>query len=583
MFEKRFLEFGLLALAIAIVAPANRAVAQVESEAGIRQTERTTVRTKKYMVVAANPIAAQVGSYILKRGGNAVDAAIAVQLTLGLVEPNASGIGGGGFLAYYDAKSKQIRTYDGRETAPAAAKPDRFLDKDGKPLPFYDAVIGGKSVGVPGTLRMLEMVHKAHGKLPWRDLFQPAIRLSRKGFPIGSRLHLLLTKEQYLQRQEPAKNYFYQPDGTAKPVGAILVNRPYARVLHQISLYGADAFYKGEIARDIVTTVKSAKVPGDLTLQDLESYRAIERSPVCGVYRVYKVCGMGPPSSGGLTILQILGIIERFPLATLKPASTEAVHLFAEAGKLAYADRGLYIADADFFPVPVNGLINPDYLRSRSQLIDPKKAMPEAQPGQIPIKSTSRWGKDDALEFPSTTHMAIIDRYGNAVSMTSSIEDNFGSRLMVRGFLLNNQLTDFSFSPISPNGYPIANRVQARKRPRSSMSPTIVFDRKGKLVLVTGSAGGSRIINYVAKALIGVLDWKLDARQAISLPNFGNRNGATELEAGTSIATLKPTLEALGHKVEVLEQASGSHAILVTEEGFIGGADPRRDGAVRGE
>jgi gamma-glutamyltranspeptidase/glutathione hydrolase len=535
------------------------------------------------MVVAANPIAAQVGSDILKKGGNAIDAAIAVQLVLGLVEPNASGIGGGGFLVYYDAKNQQIRTYDGRETAPGAAKPNRFLDKDGKPLPFYDAVIGGKSVGVPGTIKMLEMAHKSHGKLLWRNLFQPAIKLSKTGFPIGPRLHLLLTKEEYLARQEPAKSYFYQPDGTAKPVGAILVNRPYGRVLRKISIFGADAFYKGEIAQDIVATVKKAKLPGDLTTKDLASYRAIERSPVCGVYRVYKVCSMGPPSSGGLTVLQILGMLEHFPLATLKPASTEALHLFAEAGRLAYADRGVYMADADFVPVPVNELIDPEYLKSRAGLIDRKRAMKEAQPGQIPVKNSFIWGKDDALEFPSTTHMAIVDRYGNAVSMTTSIEDNFGSRLMVRGFLLNNQLTDFSFSPTTPDGKPIANRVEPKKRPRSSMSPTIVFNRDGKLVLVAGSAGGSRIINYVAKVLVAVLDWKLDSQQAISLPNFGNRNGATELEAGTDIANLKPNLEALGHLVEIVEQASGSHTILVTEEGLIGGVDPRRDGAAKGE
>ncbi|WP_245915998.1 gamma-glutamyltransferase [Merismopedia glauca] len=558
-------------------------MAQVETETGNRRIDRPSVRTRKYMVVAANPIAAQVGSEILKKGGTAIDAAIAVQLVLGLVEPNASGIGGGGLLVYYDAKNQQIRTYDGRETAPAAAQPNRFLDKDGKPLPFYDAVIGGKSVGVPGTIRMLEMAHKGHGKLPWRDLFQPAIRLSRRGFPIEPRLHLLLTKEQYLSRQEPARSYFYQPDGTAKPVGAILVNRPYARVLRKIAILGANGFYKGEIAEAIASTVQKAKLSGDLTTKDLASYRAIERSPVCGVYRVYKVCGMGPPSSGGLTVLQILGMLERFPINTLKPESTAAVHLFAEAGRLAYADRGVYMADADFVPVPVNELIDPEYLQSRAQLIDPKRAMKEAQPGQIPVKNSFLWGKDDALEFPSTTHIAIVDRYGNAVSMTTSIEDNFGSRLMVRGFLLNNQLTDFSFSPTTPDGKPIANRVEAKKRPRSSMSPTLVFNRNGKLVLVVGSAGGSRIINYVAKALVAVLDWKLDSQQAISLPNFGNRNGATELEAQTNITGLKTNLEGLGHLVEVVEQASGSHAILVTDEGLIGGVDPRRDGAARGD
>jgi gamma-glutamyltranspeptidase/glutathione hydrolase len=506
-----------------------------------------------------------------------------VQLVLGLVEPNASGIGGGSFLVYYDAKSKQIRTYDGRETAPTAAKPDRFLDKEGKPLPFYDAVVGGKSVGVPGTLRMLEMAHKAHGKLSWRYLFQPAIRLARRGFPIGPRLHLLLSQEKYLPRQAAARNYFYRSDGTAKLVGAILVNRPYARVLQKIAVLGPDAFYRGQIAQDIVATVQKAAVPGDLTTKDLADYRAVERSPVCGVYRLYQVCSMGPPSSGGLTVLQILGMLESFPLDNLKPGSTAAVHLFAEAGRLAYADRGLYMADADFVPVPINELIDREYLKSRAELIDRQRAMKEAQPGKLPLTSSFLWGQDNALEFPSTSHISIVDRYGNAVAMTTSIEDNFGSRLMVRGFLLNNQLTDFSFSPTTPDGKAIANRVEPKKRPRSSMSPTLVFDRHGKLVMVVGSAGGSRIINYVAKALIAVLDWKLDAQQALSLPNFGNRNASTELEAETSVAALKPSLEALGHAVQVVEQASGSQAIVITDKGLIGGTDPRRDGVVRGK
>lgn len=581
MLMRVFLHLGWIALAIASI-PLPPAMAQVEMEAGNRSTDRQAVRASKYMVAAANPIAAQVGRDILAKGGNALDAAIAVQLVLGLVEPNASGIGGGGFLVYYDAKRQEIHTYDGRETAPAAAKAERFLDRNGKPLAFYDAAIGGKSVGVPGTLRMLEMAHKNRGKLPWRVLFQPAMRLAKRGFPIGSRLHLLLTKDKYLKLQPAAKKYFYQADGTAKPVGAILVNRPYAKVLQEISLRGADALHKGKIATDIVDAVKKAKVPGDLTTADLANYRAIERSPVCGIYRVYKICGMGPPTSGTLTILQILGMLERFQLSNLKPASAEAIHLFAEAGKLAYADRGLYMADADFVPVPVSELIDPEYLRNRSELIDPQGAIKEAKPGTLPARSTRLWGADNALEFPSTTHVAIVDRDGNAVSMTTSIEDNFGSRLMVRGFLLNNQLTDFSFAPTTADGKAIANRVAPKKRPRSSMSPILVFDRQGKLVLVVGSAGGSRIINYVAKALVAVLDWKLDPQQAISLPNFGNRNGATELEAGTDIAKFKPSLEALGDSVEVLEQASGSHAILVTEDGLIGGADPRRDGIAIG-
>jgi gamma-glutamyltranspeptidase/glutathione hydrolase len=535
------------------------------------------------MAVAANPIAAKVGGEVLKWGGNAIDAAIATQLVLGLVEPSASGIGGGGFLTYYDAKNKQVLTYDGRETAPASAQPDRFLDENGEPLEFYEAVVGGKSVGVPGTIRMLEMVHRAHGKLSWWKLFQPAIHLAQKGFPISPRLHTLLSEEEYLPEQEPAKSYFYQPDGTPKPVGTILVNRPYADVLQQVALKGADAFYRGEIARDIAKTVQQAAVPGDLTTDDLAAYRAKERSPVCGVYRLYRVCSMGPPSSGGITVLQILGMLDSFELAEMEPASTEAVHLFAEAGKLAYADRDVYIADADFVSVPVNELIDPEYLQSRAELIDPSQAMTEAQPGDIPLSETEFRGKDNALEFPSTSHLSIVDRDGNAVAMTTSIEDTFGSRLMVRGFLLNNQLTDFSFSPTTEDGQPIANRVEPGKRPRSSMSPTLVFDRNGKLVMAVGSAGGSRIINFVAKALVAVLDWGFDSQQAISMPNFGNRNGSTELEVGTSIANLKSELEALGHSVEVEDQTSGSQVILVRDGNLIGGADPRREGLAVGQ
>ena len=581
MKANKYLYSGLIAFVLNTILTPVFGQTQVAPKIGSGAV-RKAVRTHKYMAVAAHPLAAAVGKEILRRGGSAVDAAIAIQMVLGLVEPQYSGIGGGAFLTYYDAKRKQIRTYDGRETAPAAARPDRFLNADGKPLQFYDAVVGGKSVGVPGVVRMLEMVHKTHGKLPWRELFQPAIQLARQGFPISPLLYDRLSKEKYLPQIEPARSYFYQANGTPKPVGTILVNRPYAEVLSRIAHSGADAFYRGEIAKDIANTVQKAAVPGDLTTADLATYQAKERSPVCGVYRVYKVCSMGPPSSGGLTLLQILGLLERFPLSTLKPESTQAVHLFAEAGRLAYADRGLYMADADFVPVPVNELIDPEYLRDRAKLINPQRALTDAEPGKLPSKQLV-WGQDNSIEFPSTSHATIVDRNGNAVSMTTSIEDTFGSRLMVRGFLLNNQLTDFSFSPTTPDGKAIANRVEPRKRPRSSMAPTMVFDRQGKLVMAVGSAGGSRIINYVAQALIAVLDWNLDSQQALSLPHYGNRDGATELEANTSLVNLQQSLEAIGHSVQVVEQTSGSHAIVRTEKDLIGGADPRREGIVAGE
>lgn len=574
---------GLLALIFSTIVSPTVGQERVAPVISNDRAVRKAVRTQKYMAVAAHPLAAAAGSDILRRGGSAVDAAIAIQMVLGLVEPQYSGIGGGAFLTYYDAKRKQVRTYDGRETAPAAARPDRFLSLDGKPLQFYDAVVGGKSVGVPGVVRMLEMVHKAHGKLPWRELFQPAIQLAQQGFPISPLLYDRLSKEKYLPSLEPARSYFYQADGTPKPVGTILVNRPYAEVLSRIANSGADAFYRGEIARDIANTVQKATVAGDLTTDDLATYQAKERSPVCGVYRVYKVCSMGPPSSGGLTVLQILGMLENFQLSTLKPESTQAAHLFAEAGRLAFADRGLYMADADFVPVPVNELIDPEYLNNRAKLINPQRALTDAEPGELRSSQKLVWGQDNAIEFPSTSHTTIVDRNGNSVSMTTSIEDTFGSRLMVRGFLLNNQLTDFSFSPTTPDGKAIANRVEARKRPRSSMAPTMVFDRQGKLVMAVGSAGGARIINYVAQALIAVLDWNLDSQPAISLPHYGNRDGATELEANTNLVNLQQSLEAIGHSVQIVEQISGSHAIVRTEKGLVGGADPRREGIVIGE
>jgi gamma-glutamyltranspeptidase/glutathione hydrolase len=583
--SKLALRSGLLALSLGAVLLLTRVGLTQNSpqpEPAGDRIEREVVRTQKDLAVSANPLASAVGRDILRRGGNAIDAAIAVQLVLGLVEPQSSGIGGGAFLVYYDRQTKQVHTYDGRETAPAAAKPDRFLGKDGKPLQFYDAVVGGKSVGVPGTVRMLELAHQKYGKLPWAQLFQPAIRLAEQGFPLSPRLHTLLSKEQFLPRFEPARSYFYQANGQPKPIGTQLVNKPYAEVLRQIAKRGADAFYKGEIAGDIVATVTKATVPGDLTTADLAVYQAKERKPVCGVYRVYKICSMSSPSSGGLTVLQILGMLERFNLARVKPNSVEAIHLFSEAARLAYADRGLYMADADFVPVPTEELIDPEYLQRRAQLINPKRAMSEAKPGQLSSQKAQNWGQDDSREYPSTSHLSIVDRSGNAVAMTSSIEDAFGSRLMVRGFLLNNELTDFAFSP-TVEGKPVANRVEPGKRPRSSMAPTMVFDRNGKLVMVVGSAGGSRIINYVAKALVGVLDWKLDSQQALSLPNFGNRNGPTELEKGTQIEQLKPALEAMGHTVQIVEQTSGSHAIVLTNQGLVGGADPRREGVALGE
>ena len=541
------------------------------------------------MVAAANPLAVEAGHRILSRGGSAVDAAVAVQMVLNLVEPQSSGIGGGAFMLFHNGRNGLLTAYDGRETAPSAARPDRFLDGEGKPLEFYDAVVGGKSVGVPGTLRMLELAHRQYGKLPWSELFEPAITLAEQGFVVSPRLHIEIAGEKHLT-QERAKAYFYNPDGTPLAVGQTLRNPAFAATLKRIAAEGADAFYKGDIARDIVETARSHPTqPGDLSEADLAGYKAKVREPVCGRYRAYRVCGMPPPSSGGTTVLEILGILEPFDMRALGAGSLVSAHLFAEAGRLAYADRNQYLADPDFVKPPA-GLTDRSYLRERAALIKLDASLGRAKAGVPGVREPARkaaalpaFGAGAALEFPSTSHISIVDKYGNALAMTTTIEDAFGSRLMTRsGFLLNNELTDFSFAPVE-DGKPVANRVEAGKRPRSSMAPTIVYDDHGRLYMIVGSPGGSAIINYVAKTLIGVLDWGLDPQAAIDLPNVGSRNGPTELEKNTRAATLAPKLKALGHETQVIEQTSGLQAIVRTKSGWIGGADPRREGAVAGD
>jgi gamma-glutamyltranspeptidase/glutathione hydrolase len=503
------------------------------------------------MVAAANPLAAEAGAAVLKRGGSAVDAAIAVQAMLGLVEPESSGIGGGAFLVYWSEAEKKLRTYDGRETAPAAAKPDRFL-KDGKPMPFMEAVVGGRSVGVPGVLRMLELAHKRHGRLPWSELFDAAIRAAEEGFVPMPKLRAALDAETYL-REDPAARQIYYSNSR-------IVNREYAETLRTIARAGAEAFYAGDIAKDIALAVRTHAKPGDLTEDDLRAYRAIEREPVCGPYHALRVCSMGAPSSGGIAVLQILGILERTPFARAPPQSAGALHYFAEAGKLAYADRARYLADPAFTPVPVQRLLAARYLDKRARLVG-ERAMPLAPPGDMES---------------GTSHFSIVDARGDIVSMTTTIESAWGSRIMVRGFLLNNQLTDFDFMPGG------ANAVAAGKRPRSSMAPTVVFEKE-QPVLAIGSPGGSMIINYVAKALVGKLDWGLDVQAAIDLPNFGSRNGPTLIEQGSRYEALRGALEKRGHQVETLILTSGLHGLERTPGGWRGGADPRRDGAVRGE
>jgi gamma-glutamyltranspeptidase/glutathione hydrolase len=540
------------------------------------------VVSARHMVGAANPHAAEAGRAILRAGGSAVDAAIAMQLVLNVVEPQSSGIGGGAFLLHHDAQTGETTAYDGRETAPAAASQDLFLDAEGEPQPFYEAVVGGKSVGVPGLLRMLEAAHRDHGKLPWKDLFSPAIRVAKEGFAVSLRLHTLIADDRFLATFAEARALFYQADGAAIPAGVILKNPALAETLGLIAAEGADGFYRGPIAEAIVATVGGAsRNPGAITMADLAGYRAPKREPVCRPYRMWRVCGMPPPTSGGVTLLQTLGILSHFAVANYRPGTAEAVHLVAEASRLAFADRALYLADPDFVDIPVDGLLDPEYLRERAAKISLRESMGTADAGE-PAEQSGALAPGETMEQPSTTHFSVIDGDGNAVAMTSSIESAFGSRLMVSGFLLNNQLTDFSFRA-ERDGAAVANRVEPGKRPRSSMSPTLVFDRDGKVFMAVGSPGGSRIIGYVAKTVVAVLDWGLDIQRAIDLPHHVNRNGATDLEAGTVLEKIAEALEALGHEVKVRDLNSGLHGIVVAEGRLMGGADTRREGVVLGD
>ena len=572
---------ALIAALLPLAGPAQQPYG-TEPEPATGVTPKQLVTAKRFMVVAANPLAARAGYEALERGGSAVDAAIAAELVLNLVEPQSSGIGGGGFLLHFSSRDAKLEAFDGRETAPAAARPDRFLDANGKALAWSDAAISGKSVGVPGLLRMLELAHGRHGKLPWADLFRPAIALAEKGFPISPRLNALVSSDRYLSLDPRAKAYFYAADGKAKTVGTPLRNPELAAVLKRVAAKGAGAFYRGDIARDIVAAVRGRKrSPGDLSEADLSAYAAKEREPLCGRYRVYKVCGVPPPSSGGFTVLQMLGILEAFDLRALKPGSLAAVHLFSEAGRLAYADRNVYIADPAFVSAPVAALLDPRYLESRAKLIDAERSMGRARAGD-PARLAALFGLAEALELPSTSHLSVVDAEGNAVALTASIEAAFGNRQMVRGFMLNNELTDFAWEP-EENGKPVANRVQGGKRPRSSMAPTMVFDEKGQLFMVIGSPGGHSIINYVAQTLVNVLDWGMDIQSAIAVPRFGSRNGPTELEKGAAVEKLAPELERMGHSVRIRAEASGLHGIVRTKDGWAGGADPRREGVALGE
>ncbi|MEI7053505.1 gamma-glutamyltransferase [Pseudomonas koreensis] len=589
-----------LTLAACNAPPSSTLPLAPEAASGYR-TDLQTRQASKHMAAAANPLAAEAGREMLRKGGSAIDAAIAMQAVLTLVEPQSSGIGGGAMIVLWDGK--QVRTYDGRETAPAGATEKLFLQADGKPMPFPQAQIGGRSVGTPGVLRALEMAHKQHGRLPWATLFEPAIKLAEQGFAISPRLHSLLESDPVIRKSPDMAAYFLNRDGSVKAVGTRLQNPALAAVLKRIANEGPDALYKGPIAEEIVAKVQGHANPGSLSLNDLQRYQAKERAPLCTDYKRWQVCGMPPPSSGGIAVAQILGTLQalesrdpRLSLTPLKPVKTnkpagiepdpQAVHLIAEAERLAYADRAQYVADTDFVPVPVKGLVDPGYLASRASLIG-ERSMGSAQPGTPPGVQVA-YAPDRSPLRISTSQVVAVDDLGGAVSMTTTIEAAFGSHLMVQGFLLNNQMTDFSFIP-EENGQKVANRVEPGKRPRSSMAPTLIFDRNsGEFLASVGSPGGSQIIEYVAKTTLGLLDWNLDPQSAISLPNFGSRNGPTELEQGQFSPALIQALKDKGHVVNEIDMTSGTQAIVRVKDAqgkasLKGGADPRREGEALGD
>ena len=576
--------FVLLANLLTVPAlPVAAQRAQVVPEGATGWIDKSLATANRHMVAAANPLAAEAGREILRAGGNAVDAAIATVLVLGIVEPQSSGLGGGAFILVHDAKRDALMSYDGRETAPAAAKPDRFL-RDGKPMGFRDAVNSGLSVGVPGLVRGLELAHKAHGRLPWSSLFAPAIRIARDGFTVSARLNGLLRWYGAARFSPAARAHYFDASGNPRAVGHVLRNPELAATLQRVADGGADTFYSGPIAEAIVAAVSGASPAGDMSREDIAGYGALQRPAVCIGYRQRRVCGMAPPSSGGLTIAQTLKLIE--PLAgvtgTEARMSARAVHLIAEAEKLAYADRDFYLADPAFVGIPA-GYLDESYLAARRRLIDETRAMTKAEPGQPPGAPVDRNGADATRERGGTTHLSVVDAEGNAVSLTATIEGAFGSGLWAAGFLLNNELTDFSLNPTDAQGRAIANRVEGGKRPRSSMAPTIVYGSDGKLAAVLGAPGGHRIILYVVKALVGLIDWDLDAQAAAALPNFGDRGRGLEIEPRAGVAALALRLGQLGHHLRTEEMTSGLH-IIVRRNGLLeGGADPRREGVALGD
>ncbi|CAH2604284.1 Gamma-glutamyltranspeptidase [Rhodovastum atsumiense] len=539
-------------------------------------------RAHTHMVAAAHPLAAQAGLAVLREGGTALDAAIAAQFVLAVVEPQSSGLGGGAVMLHYDAASRAVTSWDGRETAPAAAGPDLFLGPDGQPMGFYEAGLGGRAVGVPGAIRMLEAAHRRHGRLRWERLFAEAIHLAEHGFLVSPRLAGAIAADaQRLATRAGPRAVFLHADGTPLAAGTLLVNRPLAETLRALAAGGADALHRGAVAAAIARAVRTDANPGLLTVDDLAAYAPKRREPVCAPYRSVLVCGMGPPSSGGPTVLQALGLLAHFDMASLPPGGADAAQLLVEAERLAWADRATFLADSDFVPVPLRGLLGPGYLTARAQLIDQDHAMAEARAGN------PNWEAPNlapALPQPEhgTSHVSVVDDAGNAVALTTTVQDAFGARVMVGGFLLNNQLTDFSFLP-ARNGRPVANRVQPGKRPRSSMAPTLVLDADGRLLFALGSVGGARIIGDVAQALVSLIDWRLDPQATAAAAHIGTLGETADLEAGTPATALAPALEARGQKVRTYQAISGVTIIAVTPQGLLGGSDPRREGVALGD
>jgi gamma-glutamyltranspeptidase/glutathione hydrolase len=540
---------------------------------------------KKHMIVTDSPFATDAGLQMLRAGGSAVDAAIAAQMVLTLVEPESTGIGGGAFVVLFDPKAKKVTTFDGREMAPASATPGMFLDASGKPLAHGDAIPGGLSVGVPGDVAMLWLAHEKYGKLPWAKLFQPAIALSEKGFPVTRKLSTLLREYPQLAKMPDIRAYFYKPDGSPYAEGEILKNPELAHTLRMIAKDGPKGFYEGPVAQAIVDKVQHAPIhPAGMTLDDLKDYVAKERPPVCGTYRAYRLCSMGPPSSGGVAVIQILDMLERFAPKDLQPGTLSQAHLFTQASRLAFADRAKYMADSDFIPVPVAGLTDRGYTLSRSKLIDPARDMGKAEAGTPPIKHASiDFAPQRSPQPQGTSHLSIVDDSGEAVAMTTTVESVLGSKMMAKGFVLNNQLTDFSFDPVI-DGKPVANAPAPKKRPLSAMSPTIVFDANGKFKIATGSPGGPLIIDYTAQSILNLIDGRQTPAKAAAEPHVANLNTPTLIEKGTSAEALIPQLEAMGHQIaEPIVEQSGVNIIERVKGGYLGAADPRRDGNARGD